>query len=123
MKSSFIAVFSFIILVLILAPQGASAAARSLTVGMSGSDVTSLQTALIVAGYLPAGKNTGYFGSLTLAAIQKFQCDQKIICSGDAVAGYGIAGPRTQAALGAQGGSVVASGSQNPSAVTGTSLT
>lgn len=73
------------------------AAARSLSLGMSGSDVTALQTGLIAKGALAAGKATGYFGPLTLAAVQKFQCDSGIVCSGSS---YGLAGPRTQAALG-----------------------
>jgi spore germination protein YaaH len=99
----------------------AHAAARSLVFGMSGSDVTSLQNQLIAKGYLAAGKNTGYFGSLTLAAVKKFQCEQKIICASDSIAGYGIAGPKTQAALG--GSSGVSTGVQNPATVTGKSLT
>jgi spore germination protein YaaH len=76
-----------------------AATARSLTVGLSGADVTALQTALIAKGYLTAGSATGYFGALTLAAVEKFQCAQGIICSGAAVEGYGIAGPKTQAVL------------------------
>lgn len=81
-----------------LMPFGAFAAGRSLSYGMSGSDVTVLQNALISKGYLAAGKNTGYFGPMTLSALQKFQCAQKIACS-SAIAGYGIYGPNTQAAL------------------------
>ncbi len=123
----------FVLFFLSVAP--AQAAVRSLTVGMSGSDVTGLQTALIAKGYLAAGKNTGYFGSLTLAAVEKFQCDQKIICASDSIAGYGMAGPKTQAALGiassgtssgsssSSASSGVAVGTQNPSTVTGKSLT
>jgi len=85
---------------LFLAPIGAFAATRSLSIGDSGSDVTTLQKALIAKEYLAAGKDTGYFGPLTEAAIKKFQCDKKIICSGASVSGYGVYGPRTQAALG-----------------------
>jgi spore germination protein YaaH len=68
---------------------------------MSGADVTALQTALIAKGYLAAGKNTGYFGALTDAALKKFQCDKNIICTGASVSGYGVYGPKTQAALAA----------------------
>jgi len=106
---------------LVALPHGAFAAARSLSLGSSGSDVVALQNALIAKGYLASGKNTGYFGSLTETAIKKFQCDQKIICASDALAGYGIAGPKTQAALGSAGG--VAAGTQNPGSITGRSLT
>ncbi|TSC71433.1 MAG: polysaccharide deacetylase [Parcubacteria group bacterium Gr01-1014_70] len=74
-------------------------AARSLSFGLSGNDVKTLQNTLIAEGYLAVGKATGYFGPLTETAIKKFQCDQNIICSGARISGYGIYGPRTQAAL------------------------
>jgi spore germination protein YaaH len=76
-----------------------AATARSLYAGLSGTDVKTLQETLISKGYLAAGKATGYFGSLTEAAVKKFQCEKGIICSGAAVSGYGVAGPKTQAAL------------------------
>ncbi|HEV8677218.1 MAG TPA: glycosyl hydrolase family 18 protein [Candidatus Paceibacterota bacterium] len=107
--------------VFIFAPE-ALAATRSLSLRMSGSDVTALQNQLIAKGYLASGKNTGYFGNLTQAAVEKFQCDKKIICASDAVSGYGIAGPKTQAAL-ASAATAIPAGTQNPSAVTGKSLT
>ncbi len=72
------------------------AATRTLTSGMSGSDVVSLQNQLIAKGYLAAGNNTGKFGSMTLAAVKKFQCASGIACSG---ASYGVVGASTQAAL------------------------
>lgn len=87
-----------ILAVLFFAPASAFAA-RSLSLGMSGSDVIALQNALISKGFLEVGKNTGYFGATTLAALQKFQCASKIICSTDTMVGYGIYGPKTQAAL------------------------
>ncbi len=99
-------------------PLTTFAATRSLSSGMSGSDVTALQNTLIAQGYLAAGKNTGYFGPLTEAAVKKFQCDKGIICSGAAVSGYGIVGPRTQAALGLGSTSVVP-GIQNPGTISG----
>ena len=48
---------------------------RSLTVGSSGSDVVCLQQALVAQGHLvmPAGVAMGYFGSLTKAAVAKWQ--------------------------------------------------
>jgi spore germination protein YaaH len=100
---------------IVLSPLSASAA--SLTYGSSGSAVVALQQALIAKGYLAAGKATGYFGSLTLAALKKFQCDSGIICSSTAAVGYGVYGPRTQAALGASGGTT--GGTVTPPTVTG----
>lgn len=76
-----------------------TASARSLTSGMSGQDVVALQQALKSRGHLTASA-TGYFGVQTLAAVKKFQCAQLNLCSGSAALGYGVAGPRTQAALG-----------------------
>jgi len=86
-------------LLLSLATSNALAATRSLYLGLSGSDVTALQTALIAKGYLATGKNTGYFGLLTQTALEKFQCDQKIVCAISAAPGYGIYGPKTRMAL------------------------
>lgn len=84
--------------ILFLIPTNTSAV-RSLSFGMSGNDVISLQNALIARGYLPVGKNTGYFGSQTETAVKKFQCESKIICSGTKTTGYGVYGPKTQLAL------------------------
>lgn len=81
-----------------------SAFARSLSFGLSGPDVVALQNTLISKGVLAAGRNTGYFGARTEEAVKKFQCAQSIICSGTRANGYGIAGPRTQAALGLSSG-------------------
>ncbi len=105
------------LLFLLLLPASAFAAARSLSLGLSGTDVITLQQELIAKGYLASGSATGYFGPLTQAAVEKFQCAQNIICASDTIAGYGIAGPKTQAALGA------ASAPAQPSQVSGTSLT
>lgn len=93
--------FSFALFSALLFPLGAHAASRSLYLGLSGADVKAAQTQLVAKGYLAAGKNTGYFGTLTLAAVKKFQCAEKIACSG---AGYGVIGPKTQAALGVAAG-------------------
>ncbi len=98
-KWSLLAVVSFLLFGI------AHAATRTLVVGTSGSDVVALQTALIGKGYMAAGRNTGYFGTETLAAVKKFQCDAGVVCSGSS---FGIVGPLTQAAL---AGSTSSSGS------------
>lgn len=67
--------------------------------GDSGSDVTALQNNLISLKYLASGNNIGYFGAKTQAALEKFQCDQAILCSGTLTDGYGVYGPKTQAAV------------------------
>lgn len=41
--------------------------------GTSGDDVTDLQQQLIDLGYLSAGKDTGYYGDETTAAVEAFQ--------------------------------------------------
>ncbi|PIR84048.1 hypothetical protein COU18_01420 [Candidatus Kaiserbacteria bacterium CG10_big_fil_rev_8_21_14_0_10_51_14] len=84
-----------------------SAAAATITstldFGSRGSDVTSLQQFLAADATLyPEGLVTGYYGSLTAAAVQRFQCRQNIVCEGDAAStGYGRVGPRTLAAVNA----------------------
>ncbi|MBI2023542.1 peptidoglycan-binding protein [Candidatus Giovannonibacteria bacterium] len=89
--------FIFILLG-IISPVSSFAAARSLYLGVYGNDVKTLQGKLITLGHLEAGKNTGYFGALTEAALKKFQCAQNIVCKAGAV-GYGVYGPKTQAAM------------------------
>ncbi|MDO8517828.1 MAG: glycosyl hydrolase family 18 protein [bacterium] len=85
----------FAVVFVALPLSSAHAAARTMVFGTSGSDVGVLQSALMSKGYLSASA-TGYFGSLTLTAVKKFQCDSGIVCSG---ASWGVAGPQTQAAL------------------------
>lgn len=68
---------------------------RDLTVGARGTDVTCLQNALIAAGHLGAGYNTGYFGALTKAAVMKWQAAAGVT----PVAGY--FGPKSRAAFAA----------------------
>jgi len=101
-----------------LIPQDTLGATRSLSFGLSGSDIIVLQNKLIAAGYLAEGKNTGYFGTLTAAAVQKFQCAQKIICGGSASQGYGVYGPKTQAAI-----ALAANFPKNPATLKNASLT
>ncbi len=103
-----------LILIGALVPVAAEASTRTLMVGSSGADVTALQNTLSIKGYLTAAAS-GYFGAATLAAVKKFQCDQKIVCSGGS---YGTVGPQTQAALAAGDTSISTGG-----AITGKSLT
>ncbi len=62
-----------------------------LDVGTSGTDVTELQTRLTVLG-IYSGPITGFFGSLTQAAVEAFQ-------SAHGIEAVGYVGPATRAAL------------------------
>ena len=69
-----------------------------LSPGITSSDVTALQNILIKEGYLSAAA-TGYYGSLTEAAVIAFQ-------AAHGIQQLGVVGPATRAALNsAQGGS------------------
>lgn len=93
---------------------------RVLSIGSSGNDVTSLQQFLTTSvGY--TGGATGYFGSLTQAAVGKYQTANNIISYGTpSTTGYGVVGPRTAAAmrLACSGGST-GSGSAGSGIVSG----
>jgi peptidoglycan hydrolase-like protein with peptidoglycan-binding domain len=48
----------------------------------------------------PEGLVTGYFGPLTLQAVERLQTSLGIVSSGDATTtGFGMVGPRTRAGL------------------------
>lgn len=55
------------------APAAGAAYTRDLTIGKSGSDVSALQQFLITDGFLKIPAPTGYFGSLTRAALGAWQ--------------------------------------------------
>jgi len=90
---------------------------RVLSLGTSGSDVTSLQEFL---GVSPA---TGYYGTLTQSAVESWQAANNIISYGTpSTTGYGVVGPRTAAAirLSCSGGSATAvSGATGSGVVSG----
>jgi hypothetical protein len=73
---------------------------RDLTIGSTGADVTCLQQALVAGGYLtmPTGVAMGYFGTLTQAAVSKWQAAAGV----SPTAGY--FGPKSRAAFGLGGG-------------------
>ena len=73
---------------------------RTLYQGTKGTDVKNLQTFLIQNNYLAPTNSTGFFGALTRAAVQKYQCAQNIVCSGTQTStGYGMVGAKTRAKL------------------------
>lgn len=67
---------------------------RSLSFGSQGVDVATLQTALLQKGFLviPSGIAKGYFGTLTRAAVSKYQTRSSL-------PSVGIFGPLTKAQL------------------------
>ncbi|HEY4495088.1 MAG TPA: peptidoglycan-binding domain-containing protein [Candidatus Paceibacterota bacterium] len=83
------------------APQGVALGfnfVRPLALGLSHGDVRKLQEALKTDSLVyPEGRVTGYFGSLTLKAVQKFQEKYGIASSGEP--GYGNVGPKTREKL------------------------
>jgi peptidoglycan hydrolase-like protein with peptidoglycan-binding domain len=82
--------------------------------GDSGDQVSALQTFLAASPSIyPSGLVTGYYGSLTEAAVQAYQCQNGIVCQGDAAStGYGRVGPATLAKIEMQEG-IAAGGGVN----------
>ena len=74
--------------------------------GASGAQVSTLQTFLAAdTTVYPEGLVTGYYGALTVAAVQRYQCKNGIVCSGTAAStGYGNVGPATLAKIQMQEG-------------------
>jgi peptidoglycan hydrolase-like protein with peptidoglycan-binding domain len=74
---------------------------------MSGEDVKRLQ------GLLGVSPQSGYFGFVTEAAVQNFQCKYNILCAGDPDStGYGVVGPKTRAKLNEVFGGTASNASQ-----------
>ena len=70
---------------------------RNLSRGMRGSDVATLQKYLKNLGYYTYPSITGYYGSATESAVQKFQAKYGVVSSGSpASTGYGVFGPATR---------------------------
>lgn len=81
---------------------------KTMKVGTVSSDAMRLQqilnsdpeTKVAESGAGSPGNETNYFGSLTRAALQKFQCKYGIVCSGTSdTTGYGNLGPKTRAKI------------------------
>jgi len=78
-------------------PSAGGTITQFLYSGLRGSQVSALQSLLVQSGYLLSKYATGYFGSITQGAVEKFQCDQNIVCTGGL--GWGLVGPKTRNAL------------------------
>lgn len=72
---------------------------RTLSLGAAGPDVAGLQSYLSQQGVFN-GIATGYFGTLTQAAVAAWQEKNSIVSGGDAGStGLGVVGPKTRAAM------------------------
>ncbi len=96
---------------------------RTLSLGLKGDDVLSLQQYFIAQGLLSAGSATGFFGPLTQAAVQKLQAQNNLVSSGTpSSTGWGVVGPKTRALItktwGSTGGSSGTTGPSTPPAPT-----
>jgi spore germination protein YaaH len=111
-------VYAIFFLLLFVVPLGVQAAARSLSIGLTGNDVRAVQNQLITRGTLARGYATGYFGPLTEAAVKKFQCEHNVICAGSLNDGYGVVGPKTRIALASASAASDNPATLNPSALT-----
>ncbi|OGG54248.1 hypothetical protein A2851_01120 [Candidatus Kaiserbacteria bacterium RIFCSPHIGHO2_01_FULL_53_29] len=74
---------------------------RNLSQGASGDDVSRLQQFLAQdTAVYPEAIVSGYYGSLTQTAVQRWQAKYNIVSSGTpSSTGYGVVGPRTAAAI------------------------
>ena len=97
---------------------GSSAACsftRSLTVGSTGTDVTCLQNALMAQGHMTVAA-TGYFGSITKAAVAKWQAANGVSPA------VGFFGPLSQAKFNSMAGGTTPPPPGTPPPATGTGL-
>jgi peptidoglycan hydrolase-like protein with peptidoglycan-binding domain len=81
-------------------PVSSDTLTKNLAPGSTGTQVTVLQHILNADGDYPAAIYTSYYGSLTEAAVKRFQTEQGIVSYGTPdTTGYGAVGPRTRAKL------------------------
>ncbi|QSH39304.1 peptidoglycan-binding protein [Candidatus Kaiserbacteria bacterium] len=73
---------------------------HNMRLGSSGTNVATLQRFLQSAGVYTYPVITGYYGSITQAAVQRFQEEHGVVSFGSpATTGYGSVGPATRAAI------------------------
>lgn len=88
--------------------------ARNLALGARGDDVRDLQEFLRDQGLLSAA-STGFFGALTVNALQRWQASQGIAKGGDErTTGWGLLGPTTRARIQAWCGNRESSATTTP---------
>ncbi|WP_199880566.1 peptidoglycan-binding protein [Bacillus massiliglaciei] len=72
----------FLIAVLLPAASEAAVGDRTLTRGMSNSDVKELQELLMAKGLFPYHEATGYFGPITQESVKTFQAESRLAADG-----------------------------------------
>lgn len=74
---------------------------RGLSIGSSGAEVASLQRFLATdPSVYPEANTSGYFGSLTEQAVQRWQVKYGVVATGTpATTGYGAVGPTTRSVI------------------------
>lgn len=83
-----------------IAPRSCPTIARTLWRGLRGDDVMALQNYLISQGYLADDSASGFYGTATEAAVQKWQASISLITSGSpATTGWGVFGEQSRSAL------------------------
>ncbi|MCX6820027.1 MAG: peptidoglycan-binding domain-containing protein [Candidatus Adlerbacteria bacterium] len=107
MKNKLTVLAASISMLALAAPALAATISTQMDIGSRGSDVTTLQQTFAGdASLYPEGLVTGYFGSLSAAAVKRFQANNGIVSSGSAAStGYGRVGPSTIAKFNAVYGS------------------
>ena len=114
---SLVIAFGLVAAVAVPLQSNAATLYRELQLGMSGSDVSSLQTFLASdPSVYPQGLVTGYFGSLTQAAVRKFQAN-------NGIATVGRVGPQTLVAINAQMSGTVVGTHQTAPIISGQNVT
>lgn len=85
----------------LVCPEFSRTLYRGVSDANTGGEVTKLQKVLTADPTVyPEGLVTGYYGSLTEKAVQRWQAKQGIVSSGSAtVNGYGVVGPQTRARM------------------------
>ncbi len=82
------------------APQPTGFLTETLSLGSKSTQVTTLQTILKNQGFLTLDSISGFYGPKTQAAVQQYQCQKGIACSGTPqTTGYGMVGLKTRTAL------------------------
>lgn len=78
-------------------PAFAATISTPMSIGARGADVTTLQQTFAAdSSIYPEGLVTGYFGSLSQSAVQRFQAKYGVVSSGSpSTTGYGRVGPQT----------------------------